>query len=108
MRWALLAATLLACAVALAACGSKSSSEGGSARLSTAQTKAAIEESILRERHVHATVTCPAEVVKAKGTTFECLAVASNGARTTFHVIEVNGKGAVKYSSPPAPLPTVE
>ena len=109
MRWALPVASLLACAGALPACGSsKSSGEGGSELLSTAQTKGAIEESILKERHLHATVTCPAEVVKEKGTTFQCLAVTSSGTRTTFHVIEVNSRGAVKYSSPPAPPPTAE
>lgn len=109
MRRALIATCLLACAVALPACGSsKSGSELGSQSLSTAQTKAAIEDSILKERHIHATVTCPAEVIKEKGVTFQCLAVTSSGARTTFHVIEVNGRGAVRYSSPPAPPPTAE
>ncbi len=105
MRWVPPAASLLACAVAVSACGSKSS---GYAQLSTAQTKAAIEESILKERHVHAAVTCPSEVVKEKGTTFQCLAVTSSGAKTTFNVIEVNSRGAVKYSSPPAPPPAAE
>jgi len=99
-------ATLLACSAPLAACGSSKST--GSATLSTAQTKAAIEESILRERHLHAAVTCPAQVTEEKGATFECLAVAGNGQRTTFHVIEVNSHGGVRYSSPPAPLPSVE
>ncbi len=109
MRRALIATCLLVCAVALPACGSsKSSGELGSEGLSTAQTRAAIEDSILKERHIHATVTCPADVVKEKGVTFQCLAVTSSGARTTFHVIEVNGRGAVRYSSPPAPPPTVE
>ena len=106
MRRAPLLATALACAVTPAACGSSKSSSSGS--LSTAQTRAAIEESILRERHLHAAVTCPATVTKEKGATFECLAVASNGQRTTFHVIEVNSHGGVRYSSPPAPLPSVE
>ena len=106
MRRALLLATMLACGGPLAACGSSKSS--GTESLSTAQTKAAIEESILRERHLHAVVTCPSEVTKEKGATFECVAVASNGQRTTFHVIEVNSRGGVKYSSPPAPLPTAE
>ncbi len=106
MRLALPAATLLTCAVALSACGSSKSTSGE--QLSTAQAKAAIEESILKERHIHATVTCPAEVVKAKGTTFQCLAVTSSGAKTNFNVIEINSRGAVRYSSPPAPPPTDE
>jgi hypothetical protein len=106
MRWALSATCMLACTVGLSACGSSKSTS--SEQLSTAQTKAAIEESILKERHIHATVTCPAEVVKGKGTTFQCLAVSSSGAKTTFNVIEVNSRGGVKYSSPPAPPPTAE
>ena len=103
MRRALPIAGLLACAVGLCACGSSKSSSGE--RLSTVQTRAAIEESIRKERHLHATVTCPSEVTKAKGTTFQCLAVTSSGAKTTFNVIEVNSRGAVRYSSPPAPPP---
>ena len=35
-------------------------------------------------------------MTKEKGATFECLAVASNGQRTTFHVIEVNSHGGVE------------
>jgi hypothetical protein len=110
MRWAPATAGLLACAVALSACGTtkSTSSEGGSELLSTAQTKAAIEDSILAQRHLHATVTCPTTVIKQKGTTFQCLAVTPAGARTTFNVIEVNSRGGVKYSSPPAAPPTAE
>ncbi len=106
MRRALLAASLLGCAAPLSACGSSKSSSPE--KLSTAQTRAAIEESILRERHIRATVTCPTEVARQKGVTFQCLAVSASGARTTFHVIEVNDRGSVRYSSPPAPPPTVE
>ena len=106
MRRALLAATLLACAAPLAACGSSKGS--GAAQLSTAQTRAAIEESILRQRHIRATVTCPSGVARAKGVTFQCLAVSSSGARTTFNVLEINDRGSVRYSSPPAPPPTLE
>jgi hypothetical protein len=106
MRPAFLAAGLLASVALLSACGSSKSSS--SQELSSAQTRAAIEESILRERHIRATVTCPARVLREKGVTFRCLAVSASGARTTFHVIEVNDRGAVRYSSPPAPPPTVE
>ena len=106
MRRALLAATVLACAAPLSACGSSKSSSSG--ELSTAQTRAAIEESILRQRHIRATVTCPTEVARERGVTFECVAVSSSGARTTFHVLEVNDRGSVRYSSPPAPAPTLE
>jgi hypothetical protein len=94
----------LACALLLGACGSSknSNTSRGEQVLSTAQTKAAIENSILTQRHIHATVTCPTEVVKEKGVTFQCIATTSNGVKTTFHVIEVNKYGRVEYSSPPA------
>jgi hypothetical protein len=102
-RRRVLLASALACALLLVACGSSKSSGSTSGEvLSTAQTKAAIEESILKQRHLHATVTCPTEVVKEKGVTFECIATTSNGAKTTFHVVEVNDLGRVEYSSAPA------
>jgi len=82
------------------ACGSGSSSTN-SEFLSTKQTKLAIEESILNQRHIHATVACPTEVVREKGVTFQCVATTPNGARTIFHVVEANSRGYVEYSSVP-------
>ncbi len=84
----------------LAACGSGSSSTG-SEFLSTTQTKAAIEASILEKRHVHATVVCPPEVVREKGVRFECVATTPNGVKTIFRVVEANDRGYVEYSSVP-------
>ena len=90
----------VASALLLAACGSGSSSTG-SEFLSTTQTKKAIEESILTQRHIHATVVCPTEVVREKGVTFQCVATTPNGAKTVFHVVEANSRGYVEYSSAP-------
>jgi hypothetical protein len=92
--------SLLASALLLAACGSGSSSTS-SEFLSTKQTRAAIEESILTQRHIHATVVCPTEVVREKGVTFQCVATTPNGAKTVFHVVEANSRGYVEYSSAP-------
>ena len=92
------------CAIALglvlAACGSGSSNTS-SEFLSTKQTRAAIEESILTQRHIHASVVCPTEVVREKGVTFQCVATTPNGAKTVFRVVEANGRGYVEYSSAP-------
>jgi len=84
----------------LAACGSGSSSTS-SEFLSTKQTSAAIEESILTQRHIHASVVCPTEVVREKGVTFQCVATTPSGAKTVFHVVEANSRGYVEYSSTP-------
>ncbi len=107
MRRALLLATLLACAAPLAACGSSKSSQ-------LRKPLDGPDQGGDRRKHPRASATCtprsraPPTVTKEKGATFECLAVATNGQRTTFHVIEVNSHGGVRYSSPPAPLPSVE
>jgi hypothetical protein len=96
------AAAILAFTLGLlvAACGSGSSTTN-SEFLSTKQTKGAIEESILAQRHIHATVVCPTEVVREKGVTFQCVATTPTGAKTVFRVVEANGKGYVEYSSAP-------
>jgi hypothetical protein len=93
-------ASMLLLTFALAACGSKSSTTS-SEFLNTGQTKGAIEESILTQRHIHATVVCPSEVVREKGAKFDCVATTPNGARTVFHVTEANARGYVEYSSLP-------
>jgi len=104
----LLIVPALACALLLGACGSSTSNTSSSAGavLNTAQTKAAIEESILKQRHIHATVVCPGDVVKEKGVSFQCVATTSNGGKTTFHVVEVNKFGRVEYSAPPVTTTT--
>ena len=103
------AAAVLALALGLlaVACGSGSSNTN-SEFLSTKQTKGAIEESILAQRHIHATVVCPTEVVREKGATFECVATTPNGVKTVFHVVEANSRGYVEYSSAPETKQTPE
>lgn len=97
-RSAAAAIVALALGPLLVACGSGSSSTG-SEFLSTKQTKLAIEGSILSQRHFHASVVCPTEVVREKGVTFQCVATSPNGAKTVFHVVEANARGYVEYSS---------
>jgi len=93
------AAAILALALGpfLVACGSGSTT--GSEFLSTKQTKLAIEQSILTQRHTSASVVCPTEVVREKGVTFQCVATTPNGAKTVFRVVETNARGFVEYSS---------
>jgi hypothetical protein len=97
-RSAAAAIVALALGPFLVACGSGSSSTG-SEFLSTKQTKLAIEESILSQRHLRATVVCPTEVVREKGVTFQCVATTPSGVKTVFHVVEANARGYVEYSS---------
>ena len=99
-RSAGLAVLALAVGALLVACGSGSSTTN-SEFLSTKQTRGAIEASILAQRHIHATVVCPTEVVREKGVTFQCVATSPNGAKTVFHVAEANSRGYVEYSSVP-------
>jgi hypothetical protein len=95
----------LGCAALIGACGSSSSSTpssstgAGAATLNTRQTKESIEETLLKKRHLRATVTCPAEVVKQAGVIFDCVATTPTGAKTTFHVTVKNNRGFVEYKS---------
>jgi hypothetical protein len=102
-----LAATALVAAALLSACGS--SGGGGSTttgkKLEVARVEKSIEGSILNEKHMHATVTCP-EVEQKAGDTFTCVATGTvtkgNTAvpfRTPFTVEQVNDKGYVYYHS---------
>ncbi len=84
----------------LAACGSGSSTTA-SEFLNTTQTRRAIEASILEQRNIHATVSCPSEVVREKGIRFDCVATSPSGVRTVFHVVEASSRGYVEYSSGP-------
>jgi hypothetical protein len=106
-RGHILAAVALAGAAAfLSACGSKSStsttSEEGK-RLDTARVAASIEESVLKERNIHATVICPNTVVIEKGKSFECIATSKspkaphNTIKTPFIVTIQTNRGYVTY-----------
>ena len=56
----------------------------------------AIAHSILTERGVHATVSCPAGIPMQQGLSFVCIAHRPGGA-TYFDVEQVNGRGGVTY-----------
>jgi hypothetical protein len=103
-RGALVMLAALGCAALIGACGSSSTSSSstpaGSALLNTRQTKESIEETLLRKRHLHATVTCPAEVEKRAGVTFVCIATTATGVKTPFHVTVKSNRGFVEYKSP--------
>jgi hypothetical protein len=66
--------------------------------LNVAKVEHAIATSILRERHLVATVTCPAEVLQRSGIAFTCTAVISGRSRRyPFSVTEVDEQGHVQY-----------
>jgi hypothetical protein len=102
----LAALALVGAAAFLSACGSKSSttttSEEGK-RLDTARVAASIEESVLKERNIHATVVCPNTVVIQKGKSFECIATSTspkpphNTVKTPFIVTIQTNRGYVTY-----------
>jgi hypothetical protein len=64
--------------------------------LNIARVERAIRRSILSQRHLHSTVTCPPEVIQKAGIAFTCTATA-NGRRYPFAVTEVDGNGHVRY-----------
>jgi hypothetical protein len=72
--------------------------------LNTQRVALAIQQSILKSRHVHATVNCPQSIVQQKGRNFTCDAVSRNAkhalVHTTFTVVQQNDSGGVYYSSP--------
>lgn len=64
--------------------------------LDTERVERAIEASVLKQRHLHTTVTCPSGIERKKGVTFRCLAL-YRGGRTPFVVTEDDAKGSVHY-----------
>lgn len=106
-RAAIVALAAIASAGLVSACGSSSSSTSSSTpvavNLNTPHVAHAIELSILGERHVHATVSCPAVIKQEAGKKFVCIATThdSNGAahKTPFTVTEQNSKGYVTYKA---------
>jgi hypothetical protein len=64
--------------------------------LDTPKVESSIRQSVLAQRHLSATVTCPAEVLQQAGLSFTC--TASVGHRGyPFVVTETNGRGHVRY-----------
>jgi hypothetical protein len=107
-RGATVAVTALAVAALMGACGSSNSSSTSSppskTNLNTARVAASIKQSILTQRHLKATVVCPAAVVQEKGRTFECIATTPGVKRpfapvtTPFIVTIQSDKGYVTYA----------
>jgi len=99
----------LACPALLSACGSSSSSSSSSTpstatkTVNSAQVAKSIEESVLRERHLHTVVVCPTAVPAQKGQTFECIATThsttkpSTELKTPFVVTVQSSAGYVTY-----------
>jgi len=104
-RGAILAVTALASAALLSACGSSSPSTTSTAttNLNTTRVALSIEQSVLAERHLHVTVSCPATVPQEKGRTFVCIATGhstkkpSVETKTPFKVTVESSKGYVTY-----------
>jgi len=87
----LLSVALVAC-VALAACGSSEP------KLDTARVERAVAASILAQRGLHTTVTCPSEVAIKTGSNFTCDAKLDAGSYPVTVVI-TNSKGHVRYEN---------
>jgi len=56
----------------------------------------AIQKAILKERHLHSTVSCPAPILQEKGLKFTCTATTKKGSGP-FTVTEVNSIGGVTF-----------
>ena len=104
---ALVAATALACAALMSACGSSKgsseSSSGAKTNVDTAKVAASIEQTVLTKRGIHTKVTCPATVAAVPGATFECIATSRATkppfavTKTPFLVTIQNARGYVTY-----------
>jgi hypothetical protein len=103
-RGAIVAVAALACAALLSACGSSTSTTSTKAtNLDTARVARSIEQSVLTERHLVVTVTCPVTVPQETGRTFVCTATGKSKTKpptainTPFTVTIQNSKGYVTY-----------
>jgi len=82
----------LVAGVAIAACGSSEP------KLDTARVENAVAASILAQRGLHTTVTCPSEVAIKTGASFTCNAKLDVGTYPVTVVI-TNSKGHVRYEN---------
>jgi hypothetical protein len=64
--------------------------------LDSAKVRAAIAASILRQRNLHANVTCPKVILQRQGVRFVCTAT-EHGRSTPFDVVETDEHGHVRY-----------
>lgn len=94
VRAAVVTIAALLSAALISACGSSSAKI-----LNTGHIARAIQESILSQRHIHATVTCPAVVAQEPGKNFVCIAtthIKGSSHKTQFAVTQHNN-GYVTY-----------
>jgi hypothetical protein len=85
-----------ALAMLVSGCGSSVPAKTQPTQLDTHSVAEAIQQSILKERHTSASVSCPLGIEEKAGVKFVC--VAQTGAtRTQFVVTEQNDKGYVTY-----------
>jgi Domain of unknown function (DUF4333) len=78
--------------------------------LNVVTVQRAITTSILKQRRLRSTVTCPSEVLQQAGVVFTCTAtINGKGSQYPFIVSEIDGKGHVRYVGTgrrrPQPLP---
>jgi hypothetical protein len=85
-------ATLVAISC-ISACGSS-----GTATLNTVRVERAVANSILKERGLYTTVTCPSKVLRKAGRIFVCQARLSVGVYPV-SVTETNANGHVSYEN---------
>jgi hypothetical protein len=89
-----LAAACVLISFAISACGSSDPTI-----LDTQKVEAAIEQSVLDQRGVHADVGCPAGVQQKKGLEFSCQATVKQE-MTQFDVTQLDDAGNVSYVAP--------
>ena len=64
--------------------------------LDVAKVERAIERSIVAQRQLRSSVSCPAEVIEKAGLVFDCTATVK-GRRFPFRVTEIDAEGHVRY-----------
>jgi len=96
------ALALAACAALLGACGSSGHATKTTKYLDVAKVERAIEQSIMSQRHLKATVRCPTKVLQKPGK-FACIATTRSvkkphrKIKTPFVVTVHNAQGYVTY-----------
>lgn len=89
-------------AASFVGCGKTEPTQKTQATLNTVTVERAIASSILAQRHLHTTVSCPSDTPRKAGLRFTCTASLEVG---TYRVSarEINGAGRVRYQNK-APL----
>lgn len=108
-RAVLAAAGTISLGAIVGGCGSSTHKRAAKpvVKLNTSRVAEAIVQSIQKEKHLTATVSCPPDVPQKKGRDFTCVATTytkAHGKKTAVHtaftVNQINDLGNVYYSSP--------